>query len=624
MHRKTVVMTLFAAAALLISVGTPYSKAQEKRVAPALPSGWSAPVNISNEPGNSEAPTIVVDNNGRVYATWTEWYGGVGATRGMMFNSTDAEGQWGTTTGSALFYPVIDDVGFPVVACHPTNGHAYVLYHDGDLANANMEILYREYVNNLEVDAAWMSLTPNSSSYVTAAVNPVDNALYAVWMDDVSGTDLFELGLKYRNPTTGVWSFGDVIPTGITSGKYWPHLNFDAKGTAHLLFITRPPAIVYYMKNATPQNPSTWTAPVNLSNDTARDWVAPRLAADKDGDVYVVWYANTGGWESSTEEVFFRKTVSGVWQAPINLSNTAGRSEGGFIAVNPDTKDVYVAYHEFFGGVNWEVMLKTYDAAKGTWSESVNMTQSTGHDGEPCIRVDKTGGLHLAYHYLQDDGNMEIYYTMKPGGPQPPTSIALDWRTDSTGTKKINRITWTNNPSNSSLALTGNKIWRKLASAADSAFTVLATAAATAVQYEDTGLDVQTKYAYRVTVVPESGTESQPSATVAETAGRIDLPPVNLAVTSGVNKVLFYREKANTIRFDANSGNVTSDVSGYDIYRKLSTESDSQLTFVKSLGASVMSYIDTKLSLTKNYSYAVKTKFSDGKSSAFSTVVGDK
>ena len=184
----------------------------EAEAAPALPAGWTTPVNISNEGGNSEAPTIVVDDNGRVYATWTEWYGGVGAPRGMMFNSTNAAGQWGTTTGAGLFYPNIDDVGFPVVVCHPTNGHAYQLYHDGDLANANMEILVREYVNNTEVDAAWMSLTPNSSSYVTAAVNPLDSSVYAVWMDDISGTDHFELAMKRRDPATGEWDAGRCPP----------------------------------------------------------------------------------------------------------------------------------------------------------------------------------------------------------------------------------------------------------------------------------------------------------------------------------------------------------------------------------------------------------------------------
>jgi hypothetical protein len=629
MRRKTVLLTIFAAAAVLIVAGTTVSRPLHggpQEVVAALPSGWSAPVNISNEGGNSEAPTIAVDLNGRVYATWTEWYGGIGAPRGMLFNSTNASGKWGTTTGSALFYPGIDDVGFPVVACHPTNGHAYQLYHDGDLANANMEILFREYVGNVEANAEWMSLTPNSSSYVTAAVNPLDSTLYAVWMDDVSGTDTFELGLKYRNPSTGAWSAGDVIPTGIGGGKYWPHLNFDAKGTAHLLFITRPPAVIYYMKNATPQNPSTWTVPINLSGDTARDWVAPRLAADKDGDVYVAWYGNTGGYESATEEVWFNKTVNGDWQTKANLTNNPLRSEGPSVAVNPLTKDIYLAYHELSGVSDWEVMLLVYETqpnGQRAWSKPINMTQSPGHDGEPSIRVDSKGGIHLAYHYLQTDYNMEIYYTTKAGGVQPPTGVALTTLIETSGTKKTNRITWTN--SNASADVASNKIWRKISTAADNTFALLGTAGAAAVQYDDTGLDPQTKYAYRVTVAPAaSGAESDPSVTVAEGAGRVDLPPANLTVTGGVNKVLFFREKLNIVKFEANSGNLAAEVSGYEIYRKLTSEADSALARIATLTPSTLTYNDGRLPLTGNYSYAVKTKFTDAKLSAFSKVVADK
>lgn len=630
MRRKTVLLMIFAAAAVLIAAGTTISRPLHggpQEVVAALPSGWSAPVNISNEGGNSEAPTIVVDKNGRVYATWTEWYGPVGTPRGMMFNSTNAAGQWGTTTGSVLFYPGIDDVGFPVVACHPTNGHAYQLYHDGDFANGNMEILYREYVNNVEVDAAWMSLTPGSSSYVTAAVNPVNSRLYAAWMDDLTGTDTFEIVWRYRDPTTGVWDAGDVVPAFQGVVKYWPHLNFDAKGTAHLLFITRPPAQVWYMKNPTPDNPTGWTTPVNLSGDTARDWVAPRLAVDNDGDVYVAWYGNTGGYESETEEVWFNKTVNGNWQTKTNLTNNPLRSEGPSVAVNPATKDIYLAYHEraLIDANDWEVMLLVYETqANGqrAWSAPINITQSPLHDGEPSIKIDSKGGLHLAYHYLQTDGNMEIYYTTKAGGVLPPSNLALSTLIETSGTKKTNRLTWTN--ANAAADVANSKIWRKLATAADSAFSAIGTVGAAAVQYDDTGLDPQTKYAYRVSVVPVTGVESDPGATVAEAAGRIDLPPVNLTVTGGVNKVLFYREKLNIIKFEANSGNLAAEVSGYEIYRKLTSAADSALTRIATLTPSTLTYSDGRLPLTGNYSYAIKTKFNDSKLSAFSKVVADR
>jgi hypothetical protein len=278
-------------------------------------------------------------------------------------------------------------------------------------------------------------------------------------------------------------------------------------------------------------------------------------------------------------------------------------------------------------------MFKTYETqADGwkAWSPAINMTESPGHDGEPCIRFDKVGGIHLAYHYLEANGNMEIYYTTKPGYvapkiPEPPTTISLVPTLNTDKTKKTNTITWTNNPANTEIELSGNKIWRKPLGAADSAFALLATVSPTAIQFPDSNLDILTKYSYRVTVLSKEGEESVPSAAASESSARqFEFAPTSVAVSSGVNKILFYREKRNTITFGANANNPTADVSGFEIHRKLTQDPDSSLALVATVGAATLTYTDVKLSTVKNYSYAVKTKFSDGKTSAFSTMVGDK
>ena len=172
--------------------------------------------------------------------------------------------------------------------------------------------------------------------------------------------------------------------------------------------------------------------------------------------------------------------------------------------------------------------------------------------------------------------------------------------------------------------MASNKVWRKISSAADNEFALIGAAGAAATQVDDTGLDPQTKYSYRITVLSVAGKESDPSTTVAEAAGRIDLPPVNLTVKSGVNKVLFYREKLNIVTFETNPGNLAADVSGYELYRKLTSQADAALTRIATLTPTTHSYSDGKLPLNSSYSYAVKTKFSDGKLSAFSKVVADQ
>ena len=180
MRRKTVILMILAAAAVLITAGTTISRPLHGRVqevVSALPSGWSTPVNISNQGGGSEAPTIVVDNSGRVYATWTEWFGSVGAPRAMMYNSTTASGTWPDSQGSYLAYAAIDDVGFPTIVCTPTGGTAMVTYHDGNFAIGHMGILARLFTNGTLNGEGFIPGLPMSCSYVTSAYNPVDKTV---------------------------------------------------------------------------------------------------------------------------------------------------------------------------------------------------------------------------------------------------------------------------------------------------------------------------------------------------------------------------------------------------------------------------------------------------------------
>ena len=144
MRKRTIILLLTASAAFFIlnpsratNVAAPQAEPQAASVniITGPPAGWTTPVNISNLSGESGLPTLAVDNNGKAYVCWEEWYGGVGDPRAMCFN-TNYTGAWGTSQQNYLFYDKIDDVGFPTIDCDPSNGTAYMAYHDGDLRNA--------------------------------------------------------------------------------------------------------------------------------------------------------------------------------------------------------------------------------------------------------------------------------------------------------------------------------------------------------------------------------------------------------------------------------------------------------------------------------------------------------
>jgi len=715
MTKRMFFFVISASVPLLILAGAADSadKTSRKAARPLLAAAtpWTTPVNVSNDWPHSEAPQAAVDGSGKVYVVWTNWKGGL--SRDIMFN-TNKSGQWeAPSLVTPVFYP-IDDVGFPSIAA-TSDGTVHFGYHDAGWFSgaATMEVFWRQYSNGVWADMYQLANTPGSSSYVNLSVSPVDNTLFAAWMEDFTETDTFELALRYKDGLTDEWS--DAYDLHIFSGspKYWPNLFIDKKdGTGHLVFITRPgEAVVWYSKNPTPKNPNTWTAPVNIAPGTGLDWSLPRVVADADGDAYVVWYGIVGG----AEEVFLRRTINGAWQPTENISQSAGqRSESGTIAVNPETKEIYIAWQEYIDP-DWEIYIKTYEeespGGQKTWSAVTNFSNNPQKNGEPFLRIAPNGSVHL--FYFQGTDNEEIMYSSKltksitvtspdggesweafslhnitwttqgtvgnvkielstnggtsytdivasapnngtyswtvphtpssyclvriseaasgipsdvsnavftiahPPTPKAPLGPAIDTRLDSTETKKINKVTWQANPENAAIPLKSYKIYRKVE---NGSFSLLTSVSPATLLHEDTNLDIKTKYSYYITALSLADKESDPSETVTESK-KFEFPPLNPTITTTVNRILFYREKNNTIGFNKNDLNIEADVSGYELHRKKAGESDDQFVLIASLNASTFTYKDGKLSLEQKYAYALKTVFTDGRKSRFSTVV---
>jgi len=472
---------------------------------------WSTPVNISNNAQWSETPNISLDNDGKVYVSWVDWTSGL--ARNMMFN-TNAAGSWRGASGVPLIYTAIDDVGFPTIAASPSGGDAMVVYHDGDFSRYLMSIFgYRYSGGSLGPSGVLTSDTPVSCSYVTAAVSPTTNNLFIIFMGDVEG---FKLVFKYRN-SSGQWSGPALLPLNEYGNNYLPHMCIDAKGTAHVVWVTRPAgAVVWYSKNSNPTNVSSWTAPVQISPYSGLDWTYPRVAADANSDAYVVWHDVTTG----NSEVFLRKTVNGQWQPAENISKTSTISETASVAVNATTKEIYVAWQErVTDEPNWEVYAKTYedDKASGTkkWSDTLHFsnanTSRPRYSGEPRFAVAANGDVHLVYFDQLGSSYPDIFYTFKEKiRVYPPTNISLATATNKIlfYSEKINTLTFSKNSDNVDEDLESYKVYRKKAGESDDLFQLLATLNTSTFTYTDKHLSLTQKYSYGVSTVDKGGNES--------------------------------------------------------------------------------------------------------------------
>ncbi|MGA2586989.1 MAG: hypothetical protein ABSF88_08210 [Candidatus Aminicenantales bacterium] len=594
------------------------------------PTGWTVPVNISNTTYMDRNPVAVVDAQGKLYVTWVGWPGsyGAGGARYIMYN-TNRTGQWPAATNlNPVYYDAIDDTGFPTIAVTSTGSNVVIAYHDADYSVGYMQVFFRECVNG-----TWNSgplnfseVPTNPCEYPCLGVSPLDNTIFGIFMVD-NGRP-FDFAMKYRDGGTGAVVGSDYI--NVAFGRFSKYLYltkifaFDPTGTAHLVFTNHTQA--WYSKNPTPKNFQSWTTEVNLSGGTGLTDTDPRIAVDGAGDAYVVWQAMQG----NGPDIFFRRTINGVWQDTVNISQTTGDSDSPTIAVNPTTKEVYVAWMENVNG-NTEIYLKTA-APSGTtlnWGDTVNFTNTSSADGEPWLVCESNGNLHL-FWVENVGGNYEILYSFKQRfipKPKAPLSPAIETTLDGTGAKKINKITWLVNPENANVPLQNYRIYRKLAGTEDATFALLASVSPTLLLYEDTGLDVKKNYSYRLTAVSQNADESDPSGNVTSTK-TFEFPPQNPALQTSTRRfrLLFYEkmEKVNTITFTNNPLNVDNDVSGYEIYRKRVEDGNDQFALLATLDTTTFSYqyiISPPDPITQKYAYAVKTTFSYGQKSAFSVIV---
>jgi hypothetical protein len=486
-----------------------------------LPPGWATLKNITNRTAHdNEVAVGAVDANSNAFCVWTEWFGSIGDQRNIDF-ATNKSGAWSTPYGWPLDYPDISDVGFPALAVTTDGATAVVAYHDGDLSLSLMTVKEREYSNGTWSAIKNLSGASEASSYVTLSTNPVDNTIFAVWMADLSP---MQLKYKYRDPSTGQWSGGMLVNTGAVGGQYLPNLYVDKNGTAHLVYIVRNGnASVWYTKNTNPRNATGWTAPLQLTADSGLNFTYPKVTADWDGNAYAVWQQIQSGLSS----IMLRYMVDGAWGAAANISNLTDPSETAYPAVNGLTKEMYFVWQTAFGfasgNTNWDCCMKTYEIDKTTgqkaWSEVYRITSYPGHAGEPQIKIQKDGDLHVFFfdNLPPGDGAADIFYSYKlaprlAAVAAPTVTSKLDEVLFAA--EKWNTITFAKNTNNDDTKLQEYRLYRRKAEEADTAFALLTTLNVSTFQYVDKHLPPSQRYAYMVSVVNKDGLELKSAVTI--------------------------------------------------------------------------------------------------------------
>ncbi|MGB6866499.1 MAG: fibronectin type III domain-containing protein, partial [Candidatus Aminicenantaceae bacterium] len=144
----------------------------------------------------------------------------------------------------------------------------------------------------------------------------------------------------------------------------------------------------------------------------------------------------------------------------------------------------------------------------------------------------------------------------------------------------------------------------------------------TTLSYKDKGLPTDTKYWYRLKSYSEFDEESEdPSNAVTE---NWIWPALDPLLNTQFNRFLFYQEKINTISWSGNPLNDAITVDRYDIYRKLTSQTNAEFTLLTSMGPDIYMYKDRGLPMNESYTYRIVVVDADGVESAPSEAVSEE
>jgi len=617
MSKKTLLSLIVAAVGLtLIPPGGPPLAGDDSlktRVPYRFKAG--APVNISNTGASSEDPEIAAGNGGKAYVVWVE----VKSPKELWFN-TNENGNWGNKARADSFFSLGSGEGGRPCLVMDKSGQLHYVYQ-GKTESGNYEIIYNSGKNQSWTGNENASQTDGGqvyggSNYPTVDVSPTDYARYAVWMDDSSSPDHWELFLRYKGPESKGWSSLQVLPS--YPNCYEPEMTVDGTGTAHLIYTRRAfgSAVIWYMSNRSPSNLQGWTTTNIISGQSGIDFPEPTATSDNYGNVYVVWPNMVSG----QSDIYLRKLTNGQWQPIENVSNSSGGSLHPDVAVDKNSGVIGVVWQEKVGAT-WQIYFRTFQS--GGWSSAVNVSNSANHCEDPTVAFDETGQVHIAYvGYI--NGQRDIFYSGAEGGAMvyPPINLAVESRAASEPRRKYNTLTWEANPDNKGVTITNYRIYRKKKDQPDSEYERLGTVGESTFSYRDADLPSNQQFTYNMTSVADGNQESMGSEPVTDEIVLPPIyPPIRFEVASEVGNAP--RKKNNTLTWAKNPANKDSEVAKYKIYRKKAGQQD-ELTLIGSVGPGVFSCRDRDLVNDQKYTYNMTTASIYGSESEATPFVTDK
>lgn len=145
--------------------------------------------------------------------------------------------------------------------------------------------------------------------YVAIAIDALSD-VHLVWQGTGWGANPGNYNIQYRKRQSGVWQAQEAL-TDLAANQLHPTIAIDSSDDVHVAWCLTVGGIEYRERTT-----GGWQLQETV---VAGDGSDPTIALDLADDIFITYYTTTGIDQIWTVE----KPLGGVWQAPVNITNSA-------------------------------------------------------------------------------------------------------------------------------------------------------------------------------------------------------------------------------------------------------------------------------------------------------------
>ncbi|VVC05297.1 BNR repeat-like domain protein [uncultured archaeon] len=385
--KKIYILSLFAILTLLV-LSTNFKSVE------AIPSGFSIPINISTNQGDSILPQMVVSGN-NVYIVWNDNSTG---KYGILFTkSTDGGITFGTPVDISRS---IGSSGSPQFAV--SGKDVYSVWQAK--TTGKYQIIFAKSTDGGATFSTPANLSNNTGDSSYPKIVASGNNIYITWSYTVTNKDydvLFaksdDRGSTFSVPVNISNNLGDSGLPQMSVSENNVYVTWENNGLGNFeVFVAK-----------SNDNGNTFAIPINISNDAAPSGAPQIIASGK--NVYVSWMDKTPG----NYDVFVAKSndAGSTFSAPVNVSNTP--KDSGYEQITASGNNIYVVWTETISDKNYDVLFAKSTNGGSTFDAPVNISHNDGASGWALVSA--PNNIYVAWED-NTPGNYDIFVAKSTDG----------------------------------------------------------------------------------------------------------------------------------------------------------------------------------------------------------------